>query len=244
MSDRDANARPGCARYSGDLAEMAIGILTGRERAMALAHVEGCATCQAEMEQLSLAADSLLEVVPTIEPPLGFEVRLMDRLGSPRVTPRAARGWSGLRRSSLLATCVLVLVAVGAGIAGGWFARGSERPAQTSAFGTEPGGSLQAESLVDGGRTVGEVTVYSGKKSWVYMTLDDGSWSGKAVCQVRLADGTTVPLGTFWLDKGYGAWGVTLPAGTGPIETASVVSGKNVLATARFGPASTLFVWP
>ena len=51
------------------------------------------------------------------------------------------------------------------------------------------------------------------------MSLDDGSWSGKATCEVRLADGTTVPLGTFWLDKGYGAWTVALPAGTGHIQT-------------------------
>jgi hypothetical protein len=149
-----------------------------------------------------------------------------------------------------VAACALLLVAVGAGIGGGWLARGSERPAQSSAFGTEPGGRLQTGSLVAEGRTVGEartvgeVTVYSGKKSWLYMTLDDGSWSGRAVCQVRLADGTTVPLGTFWLDKGYGAWGVTLPPGTGRIESASVVSGKGVLATAHFGAASTLFVWP
>ena len=120
--------------------------------------------------------------------------------------------------------------------------RGARNPAVGSAFGTQAGGQLETESLVGGGRTLGSVSVYSGRKSWLLMTLDDGSWSGQAVCQVRLADGKTVPLGTFWLDKGYGTWAVTLPPGTGHIVTASVVTNAGVLASARFPDRSTLSV--
>ncbi len=63
MND-DARSRPECERYADELAELALGTMTGRERAHILTHVESCPGCQAEMEQLSLAADSLLEVVP------------------------------------------------------------------------------------------------------------------------------------------------------------------------------------
>jgi hypothetical protein len=244
MSDHEALSRPGCDRYADDLAELALGILTGRERALALAHVEGCPACHAEMERLSLAADALLEMVPAVEPPLGFEVRLMERLGEISGTPRVARGWRRLRQPSHLLAGLLLLVAVGAGLGGGWLARGGQHPsARRSAFGTAPGGRLESEPLVAGGRTLGNVAVYSGSSghaSWLFMTLDDGSWSGEATCQVRLADGATLPLGTFWLEKGYGAWGVTLPSGTGAIRSASVVSYQGVLGSAQFPSSSRL----
>ncbi len=240
MTDHQARSRPECDRYAADLPELALGILTGRERAQALAHVEGCPACQAEMERLSVAADSLLEVVPAVEPPLGFEVRLMDRLGVGRGATRPVPARWRPRRSLVLAACLLLLVGVGVGAGAGWLARSGPRPTVgASAFGTEPGGHTETKSLVSGGQVLGTVMVYSGRTSWLFMSLDDGSWSGKAICQVRLTDGRIVPLGTFWLNDGYGAWGVTIPPGTGPIETASVVTSAGVLASARFSSATT-----
>jgi len=240
MTDHEPRSRPECDRYAVDLPELALGILTGRERAQALAHVEGCPACHAEMERLSVAADSLLEGLPAVEPPLGFEVRLMERLGVGRGAPRPVRPRWHLRRPLVLAACLLLFVGVGLGVGAGWLARPVQRPTiGASAFGTEPGGHVETESLVSAGRTLGTVTVYSGRTSWLFMSLDDGSWSGKASCQVRLADGRTASLGSFWLNDGYGAWGVTIPTGTGPIETASVVTGKEVLASAGFSSAAT-----
>jgi len=243
MSGDDVGPGPECGRYADELAELALGISTGRQRAQVLAHVETCPSCHAEMEQLSLAADSLLEVVPGVEPPLGFEVRLMERLGAGRAARQLLRRQWLVRRSSLaLAACLLVLVALGAGVGTGWLARGGQQPAVTpSAFGTGPGGHVETASLVAGGRSIGNVTVYSGATSWLYMSLDDGSWSGKASCQVRLAGGKTLRLGTFWLDDGYGAWGVTLAPGTGRIRSASVLSGGGVLASASLASSRTAF---
>ena len=59
---------------------------------------------------------------------------------------------------------------------------------------------------------------------------------------MRLAGGKTVLLGTFWLDNGYGAWGVTLAPGTGHIRSASVLSGGTVLASADFASGTTAYV--
>ena len=101
MSDDVARLGPECGRYAEEIAELALGISTGRQRAQVLAHLEACPRCHAEMEQLSLAADSLLEVVPGVEPPLGFEVRLMERLWAGRMARQPVRRQWFVRRSSL-----------------------------------------------------------------------------------------------------------------------------------------------
>ena len=148
MSGDDVRSGPECVQYAEEIVELALGISTGRQRVQALAHVGACPSCQAEMEQLSLAADSLLEVVPGVEPPLGFEVRLMERLGAGHA-PRqlAGRRWA-LRRSPLVLACAVVLAAAGVGVGTGWLLRGGPQPAVVrSAFGTEPGGRARRRPL-------------------------------------------------------------------------------------------------
>jgi len=242
MSD-DVRSGPECGRYAEEIAELALGISTGRQRAQALAHVEACPWCHAEMEQLSLAADSLLDVLPSVEPPLGFEVRLMERLGAGRAPrPSLRRQWFA-RRSSFALACLALLVVLGVAAGAGWLVRGGPQPAvPRSSFGTAVGGRAETAALLAAGRSIGDVTVYTGSTDWLFMSLDDGSWSGKASCEVHLAGGKTVLLGTFWLDNGYGAWGVTLAPGTGRVQSASVLSDGGVLASADFGPGSTAYV--
>ena len=233
MSGDDRRSGAECGRYAEEIVELALGISTGKQRAQALAHLEACPRCHVEMEQLSLAADSLLEVVRGIEPPLGFEVHLMERLRAGRAPrPSVRRQWLAWRSSLALAGLAL-LVALGAGVGAGWLVRGGPRPSQSS-FGTAPGGRVETASLVAAGRNVGRVTVYSGRTTWLFMSLDDGSWSGQASCEVRLAGGKTRLLGTFWLDNCYGAWGVALAPGTGQVQSASVLGGGSVLASADF----------
>jgi len=244
MSGYEMAPGPECSRYSGELAELALGISTGRERAEALAHVASCQSCHAEMERLSLAADSMLEVTSSLELPLGFEVRLAERLRA----GRPARALPGARwryhRLPVIAACLAAVVALGVGVGAGWTVRGPSSP--RSSFGTEAGGQVSTRSLLANGHVLGYVTVYSdrtptasGGGGWLYMSLDVGSWSGKAICEVRLADGKDLSLGSFWLDGGYGAWGVSLATGTGPIRNAWVATNKGVLASANFTSASS-----
>ncbi len=81
----------GCDRLADDLAELALGVLTGRERAQALSHVESCPRCAEELEQLSRVADTVVQAAPEMEPPMGFEVRLFERMGVADVRPRRRR---------------------------------------------------------------------------------------------------------------------------------------------------------
>ena len=53
-----------CAAFQDAAAELALGILTGPDRAAALKHMERCASCQAEVASLAAAADRLLDLVP------------------------------------------------------------------------------------------------------------------------------------------------------------------------------------
>ena len=72
-----------CAELADVAAELALGVLTGRERAMAVAHLDKCDSCREDVRQLMATGEQLLELVPPAEPPPGFETRVLERLGMP-----------------------------------------------------------------------------------------------------------------------------------------------------------------
>ena len=117
-----------CDEYADNLAELALGILTGRERATTLAHVDSCPRCAEELEQLSHAADAVVSVAPEIEPTMGFEVRLFNRMGldeapvpsaiPPARQQRPARWSERVPRWALAGAAAVIALALGLGI--GW----------------------------------------------------------------------------------------------------------------------------
>ena len=70
-----------CAELADAAAELALGVLTGRERAEALAHLDHCEACREHVRQLTMTGEELLGLLPPREPPAGFETRVMERLG-------------------------------------------------------------------------------------------------------------------------------------------------------------------
>jgi hypothetical protein len=72
-----------CAELADVAAELALGVLTGRERAMAVAHLDQCDACREDVRQLMATGEQLLELLPPAEPPAGFETRVLARLGLP-----------------------------------------------------------------------------------------------------------------------------------------------------------------
>jgi hypothetical protein len=72
-----------CAELADVAAELALGVLTGRERALAVAHLEKCDACREDVRQLMATGERLLELLPPAEPPAGFETRVLERLGLP-----------------------------------------------------------------------------------------------------------------------------------------------------------------
>lgn len=60
-------------------AELALGISVGNERAAALEHLTGCPACRRELHGLTAALDALMSIVPSVEPPAGFEDRVLAK---------------------------------------------------------------------------------------------------------------------------------------------------------------------
>ncbi|MDA8061307.1 MAG: hypothetical protein M0T80_02545 [Actinomycetota bacterium] len=74
----------GCGEVSDLLAELALGVADAEGRAGALAHLEICAGCQAELRSFADTADALASLAPEVEPPAGFEQRVLSTLGAAR----------------------------------------------------------------------------------------------------------------------------------------------------------------
>jgi hypothetical protein len=80
-----------CTQLAGVAAELALGVLTGRGRAEAIAHLDGCEACRRDVRQLTLTGEELLGLLPASEPPAGFEIRVLEQLGL-RVPGRGRAG--------------------------------------------------------------------------------------------------------------------------------------------------------
>jgi anti-sigma-K factor RskA len=81
MSELDDMDDMSCDEFAEVAAELALGVLTGRERAAALAHLDGCESCREQVRELSMAGDELLALLPSAQPPAGFESRVLERIG-------------------------------------------------------------------------------------------------------------------------------------------------------------------
>jgi hypothetical protein len=222
-----------CAEFHDSAAELALGVLTGRERAEALAHLDHCEACREHVRQLTMTGEQMLGLLPTAEPPAGFETRVMDRLGLTVPAPQPLRQrkrrnvWGHVPRRVLAAAAVVVAV-LGAAL-GGWGLHAATTPAATSALSSA---TLVAASDHD---NVGKVYVFNGDKPWMYMSVDVESGNETVICQLVSADGHVTTVGSFQLADGYGAWGS--PAWTGhgaPAGARLVTANGTVLATGTF----------
>jgi hypothetical protein len=228
-----------CDAHSDNLAELALGILTGRERAATLAHVESCPRCAEELEQLAHVSDAVVSIAPEVEPPVGFEVRLFSRTGlteappTPRVAP-ARRQATPLRwvaaspRWALAAAAVVIALVLGLSLG---LSSGPVPPGTRQTQGARP--EVATAALIEKGRTVGRVSTYGGTNPWMIVTLAGSSTDGKVSCEVVTANGVTHKVGSFSAKDGYGAWGAPLGVAPQDVRTAEVVSSNGtVIATA------------
>ena len=237
-----------CDELAGVAAELALGALTGRERADALAHLDRCEACRENVRRQMMTGEELFGLLPACEPPPGFEIGVMARIGliapSPAVGPRigrmfhrggnadgqTGRGWAGATRR-MLAVAAVTLAVVGAGLAGGWGLRFAASPPARS--------PLSSAALTSAShRAVGKIYVYDGSPGWLYMSVDLGSGNETVACRVAGADGHVTTVGSFRLAGGYGAWGGPGPGDNGLLTRVWLVSADGtVLATASLaGP--------
>ena len=224
-----------CAEFHDSAAELALGVLTGRERAEALAHLDHCEACREHVRQLTMTGEQLLGLLPAAEPPAGFETRVMDRLGLAAPAPQPLRhrrrrpAWGhGFSPRRVLAAAAVVVAVIGAAL-GGWGLHASTAPAASSSLST---GTLVASNDHD---HVGQVFMYNGETRWMYMSVDLEFGDDTVICQLVGADGHITTVGSFRLADGYGSWGSPAWTDDGPPVGARLVTANGtVLATATF----------
>jgi hypothetical protein len=178
--------------------ELALGRVDGAERAEVLLHVHGCARCQAILDEHSGVADLLAQLAPEVEPPAGFDRRVLRAM-----RPSTGREWRSIRRRALVvggaaaAAAILSLTIVRVVDAN----RVSE---QASA----PASALRTAPMVgNGGLPVGRVVVSAGNPASAVVTINYALPDGAYELQLTADDGTvTRGVGTVEVTAGRGAW--------------------------------------
>jgi hypothetical protein len=209
------------------LAELALDILDGRQRAAVISHVEGCEECAGELRSLSATADALVLIPVAVDPPLGFESRVIERIR--RNAPSfARRQYRGVR---FAAAAAVIAAAFGVG----W----TIEHATSATSHANAVGPFIERSLVAGGKTVGSVYVDTGRPSWMFVSLNAPGAPSRIRCEVVTSNGHHDVIGTFSLVAGHGAWGKALPMSWSAVRTVEITttSGARV---ATLGASS----WP
>lgn len=216
---------------SDELGELALGILTGEDRAGVLAHLEGCERCSTELGELTAVADRLTMDGPEADPPAGFELRVLERI---QEQPR--RPWlSSRRRTQAVMAVAAAALALLAAFAVGRATERRRSPSPTRSAAPALGSGLRVAELTAAGKARGEVYAYSGRSPWLLVTVSDLPAGSSVTCEVTTASGTELRLGTFWLPSGHGSWATGLPVAPGALRSAQVTAASGaVLARATF----------
>ena len=198
-----------------DLApELALGIATAEERALALKHLTRCTECREYLEDLSTIADDLMLLAPDREPSVGFESRVMGSF----VPEPKGRSWG--RATALVAAAALI-----AGLAaGGVYLSGS--PARSAAqryqraLASGNGKEFSAATLTDARlNKAGQAFYYRGRPSWVFVTVSEAEpVSGTYSVELVTKDGKGIQLGSITYTNGRGSWGRAVNLNVGDIK--------------------------
>lgn len=196
---------PTCDEVRELAAELALGIATGDERAAALVHIETCNECRALVDELSRTTDSLIQLAPQKEPPIGFETAAVRRVRGLRPNHR-------LRIAAAVASIVLVSVGLTALVMESATRRDRDLADRYLALlEGRSGGELFATPLLtaDGARA-GQVFAYEGSSNWIFVVVN--ARTGRGVHDVVLTPYTPAAsstAGRLRLVDGRGSWGST-----------------------------------
>lgn len=223
-----------CAVFQDAAAELALGILTGPDRAAALKHMERCASCQAEVASLAAAADRLLDLVPERGAPDGFESRMAAAFRQ-SVPGQAAR-----RHRGKAARCRLA----------GWWRRAGTAAGVAAAAGAlgfvlyqigaspqEPayGGADVAALRTPAGARAGEVAVTGAPQPLLVMVLNPGAAPGWYRCYLLTSGGRQAFAGAFHIGRDGGVWLSRPPMPPRDLTGARLVGpGGTEIASATF----------
>jgi hypothetical protein len=215
----------GCADVRENAAELALDVLSGADRAAALAHVSECAACRSLLTELTEAADLVPFLVAEADPPPGFRARVVQQM----TTPRPSRRWWP---TVLVAAAVMIAVAVAVGAVLGY---GGGSPTRATAAGhvLPKAGDARSTTMVGaGGEQVGRLFITSRNPALMMVSVDYQVPSGTYAIEQRTGDGSPRRLGEMQVRNGHGTWGGTTAGGPhGSVEL--VDASGTVMCMAR-----------
>jgi hypothetical protein len=206
-----------CDELHAIAADLALDDVTGAERAAALAHLAGCERCRALVASLAGAADSLLLLAPAVEPPPGFESRVLGRIDS----ARRPTGRRLPRRAIVLAVAAALVAAVAGGVVGSVVTDHSRDLPIAMTLRTAQGGSA------------GNVLLASDPDRMTCV-FESAGWDGGYGVEVLLDDGSVAEVGDFDVEVTPWSWTVPLPVRAKSVREVRVLDDDGtVRATAR-----------
>jgi hypothetical protein len=222
MSDR-----PDCDEIRELAPELALGTVTGDERARALEHLAGCPQCRAIVQEMSDVSDELLLAAPALEPPVGFESRMMERyrFGHQKKP----------RRVAMLLAAAAVLLAAGGG--GTYLALRSNIDFANHyrrVFAAAQGEYFASSPLYSGDRPLGQAFAYQGSPSWVFVVLDGANTAHRYNVKLVTRNGREIPLGSFTRTPGTTSWGRALPVDLRSVWTVRLTPDTGPTLEAEF----------
>lgn len=189
-----------CAETRDLAPELALGVLSGAERAEVLAHIDDCGRCRTFVGELTDAADALPLLAPEAEPPAGFERNVLDILGRRR--RRAVRRWVTVVAATAAAAAIVSIVVV----------RVVEREPSSSAP-TAVSDVRSVPMVGNDGSRVGWAFLSDGRPAAVGVSVAYGVMSGSYDIRLERGDERPLTVGALEVTDGHGAW-----SGTAEVE--------------------------
>lgn len=186
-----------CAQARELAPELALGILSGAERAEVVLHVDGCARCRAHVAGLTEVADAIPELAPEAEPPPGFEARVLRRLDERE--RRTRRRWIATA-AAVAAAAIIVSVTVVRVIE----SNDTSTVAAPSTAGVA--GAPVAVPMRDAAAGAAAGWAFVDGEHGVAVMLDYGVPSGSYAVEVTPTHGGARSIGTMEVVDGRGKW--------------------------------------
>jgi len=194
--------------------DLALGMLSGDERAEALEHLDSCRQCRDVVDKLSTSVDAVSLLAPYADPAPGFEERVLGRIELEyRRRSKHSRLW--------LVAAATAVVVVGALFTAGalWLRDGSSNDQIASYTMRTPNG-----------RNVGEAYLHRGDPAWVFVdvpgwTSGDAPNGGEYSLRVTTNDGKSIALpGNF--ASGQGGWGTRVDVDSNDVRELALVDAS------------------
>jgi Putative zinc-finger len=186
-----------CAEVRELAPELALGILGGAERAEVVLHVNGCARCQAYVAELTEAADAIPQLAPEAEPPPGFEVRVLHRLGERE--RRTRRRWFATAAAVAAGAMIVSITAVRV-------IESNDAPTVAATGTTHVLSEPVAVAMEGGALGVPAGWAFVNDHHGVAVSVDYGIESGRYAVEVTPMRGSPAAIGTIDIKNGRGSW--------------------------------------